>query len=44
MSLITQLQKSGWTSRMQVVSWYDNEWGYSNRVVDLIAHVAAVSA
>jgi glyceraldehyde 3-phosphate dehydrogenase len=29
---------------MQVVSWYDNEWGYSNRVVDLIAHVAAVSA
>ena len=21
---------------MRVVSWYDNEWGYSNRVVDLI--------
>jgi glyceraldehyde 3-phosphate dehydrogenase len=19
-----------------VVAWYDNEWGYSNRVVDLI--------
>ena len=22
------------------VAWYDNEWGYSNRVVDLAAHVA----
>jgi glyceraldehyde 3-phosphate dehydrogenase (phosphorylating) len=24
----------------KVVSWYDNEWGYSNRVVDLIAFLA----
>jgi glyceraldehyde 3-phosphate dehydrogenase len=24
----------------KVVSWYDNEWGYSNRVVDLLARVA----
>jgi len=25
---------------VKVVSWYDNEWGYSCRVVDLIAFVA----
>ena len=25
---------------VKVVSWYDNEWGYSERVVDLIAFVA----
>lgn len=26
---------------VKVVSWYDNEWGYSNKVVDLLTYIAA---
>ena len=26
---------------VKVLSWYDNEWGYSNRVVDLVSKLAA---
>ena len=25
----------------KVVAWYDNEWAYSSRILDLVSHVAA---
>ena len=27
--------------QVKVVGWYDNEWGFSNRLIDLIRHVGA---
>jgi glyceraldehyde 3-phosphate dehydrogenase len=27
---------------VKVVAWYDNEWGYSNRVVDLIERLGQI--
>jgi glyceraldehyde 3-phosphate dehydrogenase len=36
-SLLTMADKD----QVKVLGWYDNEWGYSNRLVDLTALVAA---
>jgi glyceraldehyde 3-phosphate dehydrogenase len=33
----TEARGDGW---VRVVAWYDNEWGYSNRVADLLALLA----
>jgi glyceraldehyde 3-phosphate dehydrogenase (phosphorylating) len=28
-------------NQVKVIGWYDNEWGYSNRLADLISHIGA---
>jgi glyceraldehyde 3-phosphate dehydrogenase (phosphorylating) len=40
-SLVTQAKGDGYA---RVVSWYDNEWGYSHRCVDVIEKLAQLGA
>ncbi|MEL6544795.1 MAG: type I glyceraldehyde-3-phosphate dehydrogenase [Myxococcota bacterium] len=40
-ALVTQARGDGY---VRVVSWYDNEWGYSNRCVDLIERLSALGS
>jgi glyceraldehyde 3-phosphate dehydrogenase len=41
-SLSTMVMPAAGGKMVKVVSWYDNEWGYSNRTADLIARLAAI--
>lgn len=38
-SIVDALSTMTVGNMVKVVSWYDNEWGYSARVVDLIKHI-----
>ncbi len=38
-ALATKTRGDGY---VKVIAWYDNEWGYANRVVDLIERMAAL--
>lgn len=37
-SIATMALESG---LVKVLSWYDNEWGYSNRVIDLVKYISS---
>ncbi len=38
-SVVDALSTKVLGSTIKILSWYDNEWGYSNRVLDLIIHM-----
>jgi glyceraldehyde 3-phosphate dehydrogenase len=43
-SIVDGLSTKVMGSSVKVMSWYDNEWGYSNRMLDLICHMDANKA
>jgi glyceraldehyde 3-phosphate dehydrogenase len=40
-SIVDALSTMVIDNMVKIVAWYDNEWGYSNRVVDLAAYIAS---
>lgn len=40
-SIVDGLCTRAMGTTIKVMSWYDNEWGYSNRMLDLILHMEA---
>ena len=40
-ALSTMVMPAGGGNMIKVVSWYDNEWGYSCRTADIISRLAA---
>jgi glyceraldehyde 3-phosphate dehydrogenase len=36
---LTDVRSAGKGSLVKVLGWYDNEWGYSNRIVELAAYI-----
>ena len=40
----TPASPSAWASLVKVLAWYDNEWGYSNRLVDITVYAGGKSA
>ncbi|MDF1613906.1 type I glyceraldehyde-3-phosphate dehydrogenase [Desulfurivibrio dismutans] len=38
-SVVDALSTKVLGSTLKILTWYDNEWGYSNRVLDLILHM-----
>jgi glyceraldehyde 3-phosphate dehydrogenase len=40
-SIVDGLSTRAMGPMVKVMAWYDNEWGYSNRILDLILHMHA---